>query len=100
MAGGALRAVRMRSHPSVHASHAVLPSSAWKVPAAHLAHVSCCGCALYVPGAHGCASAEPTGQKVPSGQMMQSLSESITASVTSLRLPAGHGSAAAAPSAQ
>ena len=88
------------SHPAVHESHAVFPSSAWNVPAAHLVHMACCGWSLYVPGAQGAASAEPTGQNVPTGQTMQSLSESITSRLASLRLPAGHGNAAAAPSAQ
>ena len=80
--------------------HAVAPDALWNVPASHLVHMACCGSSLYVPGAHCVALPEPTGQKVPIGHVMQSLSASITSSVAFLRLPAGHGSAAAAASAQ
>ena len=58
----------LRSRPTVHASHADMPSSGWKLPAAHLVHASCPGCPLYVPGAHAVDIADPTEQNEPDGQ--------------------------------
>ena len=83
----------------MHGLHAVAPSTSWNVPAAHFLHDSCFTSALYVPGAQAVSVALPTGQNVPSEHTTQSLSDVI---VTPSRIvvPPGHGSAAAAPSAQ
>ena len=62
--------------------------------------LSCSVAALNVPGAHELASALPTEQKVPSGHTMQSAALVITKSDAFWWRPAGHGSAAEAPSAQ
>ena len=86
--------------PGVHASHAVEPASAWKVPAAQLTHVDALSWSWNVPGAQSVGSAEPTEQKVPLGQITQSSTLVITVSVASLCVPPGHGSGAAEPSAQ
>ena len=53
-----------------------------------------------MPGAHELAFALPTEQKVPSGHTMQSAALVITKSDAFWWRPAGHGSAAEAPSAQ
>ena len=55
---------------------------------------------LNVPGAHAVSLAEPTEQNVPSEHVRQSPSLVMNGSVTSMRLPPGHGSGAAEPSAQ
>ena len=62
--------------------------------------LSCSVAALNVPGAHELASALPTEQKVPSGHTMQPAALIITNSDAFWWRPAGHGSAAEAPSAQ
>ena len=87
-------------NPFRQTSHAVAPSSAWKEPSAQLMHTSCCGWALYVPGAHRVASAEPTEQNVPGGQMTHCSTLDMTASETFLCVPPGQGRAAAAPATQ
>jgi len=56
--------------------------------------------AVYVPGAHGVSLAEPTEQKVPAAQTMQSLIAVITDSDESMCVPPGQGSGAADPSVQ
>ena len=83
----------------MHGLHAVAPSTSWNVPGSHLAQLSCSVCALYVPALQLVATAEPTGQNVPAAQISQS---SLLVIVTPSRIvvPPGHGSAAAAPSAQ
>jgi len=59
------------------------------------------GASAYVPGEQGVSSAAPVEQKEPAAQMMQSSALIIVAfSVAFLRVPAGHGSGADAPSAQ
>ena len=80
--------------------HSVLRSASWNLPASHLVHDSCIGWALYVPGAQGLASAEPTEQNVPFGQTTHCSTLDITASIAFLCVPPGQGRAAAAPSAQ
>jgi hypothetical protein len=55
---------------------------------------------LYVPGAHGTATAEPTEHDVPTGQATHWSGDVINVTSLSdgfLRVPPGHGSAAAAP---
>ena len=49
--------------------HAVEPAVSWNLPATQLVHVSAAGLGLNVPGAHGVASALPTLQNVPCGQV-------------------------------
>ena len=90
----------MCAHPAVHALQPVSPAASWKEPAAQLLHVSCSCWALYVPGAHGDATAEPTEQLVPGGHSTHCATEVITASEAFLCVPPGQGSAAAAPSVQ
>ena len=80
--------------------HAVDPAVSWNVPATQLVHVSAAALGLNVPGAQGVASALPTLQKVPSGQVTHWSTLDITASVAFLCVPPGQGSAAAAPSPQ
>ena len=56
---------------------------------------------LTVPGAQSVSVTEPMGQKVPTPHVMQSAALLIDrVSVESLRVPPGHGSGAAEPSAQ
>ena len=55
---------------------------------------------LNVPGAHGIGASEPIEQNVPSGHAKQSSLPTITAFDASMRVPPGHGNAAAAPSPQ
>jgi hypothetical protein len=55
---------------------------------------------LYVPAAQAVALALPTGQKLPSPHVMQSSWFFITSSDAFVRVPAGQGSGAAAPSLQ
>ena len=96
----ALSSVGRGVHPGVHASHAVEPATAWKLPATQLTHVDALSWSLNVPGAQSVGVSEPTEQNVPTGQMTQSLTLVITVSDTSLCVPPGHGSGAAEPSAQ
>ena len=70
------------------------------MPAEHLMQLDCPGVGLYVPGAQSVSFAEPTGQNVPSAHSKQSLSPVMNGSALSMRLPPGHGSGAADPSAQ
>ena len=86
-----------RVHPGVHAAQAVEPGSAWKLPAAQLTHIDALSWSLKVPGAQSVATALPTEQKVPTGQIKHSLTFIITGSVGSFRLPAGQGSGALEP---
>ena len=72
----------------------------WNLPAGHKSHVSFRGLAAMEPGKHGFSSAEPIGQYVPLGHTTQSASLVIVVSVEFIRVPPGHGSGAAAPSAQ
>ena len=65
-----------------------------------LTHIDALSCALMVPGAHSVGSALPTGQKVPTGQMAQSLALVITSSKMFMCVPPGHGSGAAEPAGQ
>ena len=53
-----------------------------------------------MPGAHGVADALPTLQKVPSPHVTHWLALLITAASLGTWVPAGQGSAAAAPSLQ
>ena len=89
-----------RSQPGVQLSHAVWPDASWKEPATHGVHVSCRAWLLYVPGAHGVAASEPTLQYVPTPHSTHWLTLLITTLPLGLCVPPGHGSAAAAPSAQ
>ena len=86
--------------PAGQSLHVVLPSRSWYLPAAHFKHDSCSGVGLYVPGAHAVSFAEPTGQKVPSAHVRQSPSLVMNGRRLFMRLPPGHGSGAAHPSAQ
>ena len=70
------------------------------MPGGHLRHFSSPGVGLYVPGAHAVSFAEPTGQNVPSAHVKQSPSPVMKGSKVFMRVPPGHGSGAAAPSAQ
>ena len=74
--------------------------SFWYVPGEHLAHVSRPSWSVYVPGLHGVATALPTEHEVPAGQVMHCETSVITGSEVSMRVPAGHGRGAAAPSLQ
>ena len=71
-------------HPGVHASHAVEPATAWKLPATQLTHVDALSWSLNVPGAQSVGVSEPTEQNVPLGQITQSLTLVITVSDASL----------------
>ena len=70
------------------------------MPAKQLLHVGCFGWSLNVPGAHGVASNAPTEQNVPTSHVMHCDSDVITGSDAFIRVPAGQGSALAAPSSQ
>ena len=83
----------------MHGLQLVWPSSSWYVPAGHLVQTSCFEALLNVPAAHGVSASLPTGQNVPSLQTVQ-LSALTIAMPTFFVVPPGHGSAAAAPSAQ
>ena len=63
-------------------------------------HTSALAFGLYVPGAHGVATAEPTEHDVPAGQITHWLMLDITVRLAFLCVPPGHGSAAAAPVVQ
>ena len=80
-------------------AQAVPPSASWKVPAAHLLHAPSPGRSLNVPTLQLIAAALPTGQNVPAPQTSQSSLAVITTPSRAV-VPPGHGSAAAAPSAQ
>ena len=97
--GSAAAAPSAQYDPAMHGLQLVCPSASWYVPAPHLVHASCCCASLYVPAAQGVAAALPTGQKVPSPHVSQSATLVIT-TPDFLVVPPGHGSAAAAPSAQ
>ena len=84
----------------MHATHAVAPSAAWYSPSVHGEQLSISVCALNVPGAQRLAFALPTEQYVPSGHTTHSSALLITVSDAFWWRPAGHGSAADAPSAQ
>ena len=84
----------------LHMSHAVLPSPLWCVPAAHGVQLSAPAVGPTVPAAQSVASAEPTGQKVPSAHVMHWSIDVITERAVSCREPPGHGSGAAVPVAQ
>ena len=86
--------------PAGQSLQVVLPSRSWYVPAGHFKQDSCPGVGLYVPGAHAVSLAEPTEQNVPSEHVRQSPSPVMNGSDVSMRLPPGHGSGAAEPSAQ
>ena len=58
----------------MHASHAVEPATAWKLPATQLTHVDALSWSLNVPGAQSVGVSEPTEQNVPLGQITQSSS--------------------------
>ena len=83
----------------MHALHAVAPSTSWNVPAAHFKHASCAGWLLYVPAEQLVAELLPTGQNVPTPHTLQSDTLTIV-TPSCFVVPPGHGSAAAAPSAQ
>ena len=76
------------------------PSASWNLPAAHGLQVALLVDAATLPGRQGVGSTEPTGQLVPAGQRTHSAIEVITGSDAFVTVPAGHGSAAEAPSAQ
>ena len=80
--------------------HAVLPESGVNLPAGQRLHVATPGDAPNDPGKHGNGLEEPTGQAVPASQVMQSSTLAMTVSELLARVPAGHGSAAAAPAVQ
>ena len=84
----------------MQSSHAVWPALAWNLPATQLVHVSCCAWSLYVPGAHGVAASLPTLQYVPTPHVTHWLALLMITLPLGLCVPPGHGSAAAAPSAQ
>ena len=56
--------------PGVQASQLTLPARAWNSPAGQASHVAAPSTGLTVPGAQSVAFAEPTGQKLPAGQVM------------------------------
>ena len=60
--GSAALAASPQKWPGVHRWHAVDPSASWKVPGAHLVHVSCLSLLLYVPALQLAAVPLPTGQ--------------------------------------
>ena len=97
--GSGAAAPSWQYEPAAHALHAVAPSISWNVPGEHLVHASCAASALYVPALQFVGSALPTGQKVPLAHVAQSAALVITMP-SRLVVPPGHGSAAAAPSAQ
>ena len=68
----------------MHASHAVEPATAWKLPATQLTHVDALSWSLNVPGGQSVGASEPTEQNVPLGQITQSLTLVITVSDASL----------------
>jgi hypothetical protein len=72
-----------------------------KLPAAHLVQLPCFGWSLKVPALQLVASAEPTGQNVPSGHTVH-LSWLFIAPTksTGLAVPRGQGNGAAEPFSQ
>ena len=88
----------------MHVLHAVSPATSWNVPAAQLVHDSALALGLTVPGAQSVGALDPTLQKVPSGHvthwLMLDIAMFIASIVALVDVPPGHGSAAAAPSAQ
>ena len=99
--GSAAAAPAAQKLPAVHVLQSLLPASSWYSPAEHDVQLSCWVCALKVPGAQLVGSAEPTGQKVPLPQTVHWLELDMTIDESvGLCVPPGHGSAAAAPSAQ
>ena len=73
----------------------------WYVPAEHDWHFSCFRWLLYVPALQLVAAPLPTGQKVPCGHVTHCAALVIAPTkLAGLAVPPGHGSAAAAPSAQ
>ena len=98
--GDGLEAPREQYAPGEHAMQAVDPKSGWNSPAAHASHAPLDTLSANAPGEHCACSAEPVGQKYPASQGRQSAVLVIAAIVSFARVPAGHGSGAAAPSRQ
>ena len=74
--------------------------SFWYLPASQASHVERPSASVYVPGLHGVAAVLPTEHEVPAGHVMHCETAVITGSEVSMRVPAGHGRGAAAPSLQ
>ena len=86
--------------PVTQSRQAVALSASWNVPAAHVVHTSWPGRSLYVPALQLVSTALPTGHRVPIPHPTQFCLAVITAIDMFLRVPAGHGSGAADPTAQ
>ena len=97
--GSAALAPSAQKEPAVHSSHAVEPGCSWKVPAVQKTQLPCMVRLLNVPALQLVAAELPTGQNTPVPQAMQSLALFMT-TPRRLVVPAGQGSAAAAPSGQ
>ena len=85
-------------YPSVQSMQAVEPGESWKVPATQLAHTGCVVVAANEPGAHTVGTVTPVPHAFPAGQSLHSLA--LASPGVLEYVPATHGSAAAAPSAQ
>lgn len=79
---------------------AVDPASSWYFPASQTGQMDAPELGLYVPGAQGDATAEPTLQNVPGGHTTHSLTLVMNGRLAFLCVPPGQGSAAGAPSSQ
>ena len=91
----------MQKPPTVQSSQAVWPGPAWYLPAAQRVQIDMLLLGANEPGEHQPGWAEPVAHAAPAGHSTQSSCEVIgRASVMFWWRPDGHGSGAAAPTAQ
>ena len=96
--GSAALAPLGQKEPWSQASQLVSPPADWKLPAAHGTHTSSPSTAAIVPGLHWLGVTLPVLQLWPTVQSVHC--EALTRLVAVVKVPAGHGSAAAARSSQ
>ena len=88
----------MQKCPALQSSQLVAPSSSWKEPAAHLAHVLLPLVDVIVPGAQAVVLDAPVGHAYPGGHGSQS--DGPVAPIELRYLPASHALGALTPATQ
>ena len=98
LAGSGVLLPAGQKKPLGQSAQPVDPGSPWYVPSGHVEQSGVRSAAAKLPALHSTDCVEPATQKEPAGQSVHSASS--PRSVSAEKLPAGHGSAAAAPTGQ